>query len=106
MAKQKGRGWYVHGFAWDCHNCECSVCTGRLCPYQHFNGPYKHRCAPCTRGDFKNRLCIDCDFFENKYTVPRHFKIVKRRRRESPLEKKFDAIMEKLGVELDEEGKA
>ena len=103
MGKQKGRGWYCGSYQWDCHNCCCKVCTGRLCPYQHAHeGPYEHRCAKCIRGDFKNRIVLECSFFENKNTVPLHFKIKRRRQRESLSDKKIDAIMEKLGVELPE----
>jgi hypothetical protein len=104
MGKQKGRGWYVDSYPWDCHNCCCRVCTGRLCPYKFDWGVYKHRCAKCVRGDFKNRIVLECTFFENKNTLPLRFKIKRRWRRESPVEKKLDAIMDKLGVKLSEDG--
>ena len=101
MGKQKGRGWYESGYPWDCHNCCCRVCTARMCPYQHaVEGPYRHRCAKCVRGDFTNRIVLECSFFENRNTVPLHFKIKCRRRRESMTEKKLDAIMKKLDIEV------
>ena len=106
MGKQKGRGWYCGSYNWDCHNCCCRVCTARFCPYQHaIEGPYQHRCAKCIRGDFEHRICIDCDFFENRNTVPLRMKVVKRVHRKSELEIKVDAIMKKLGVEISEKDK-
>jgi hypothetical protein len=49
---------------------------------------------------------LECTFFENKNTVPLHFKVKRRWRRESPVEKKLDAIMEKLGVEISDDDKS
>lgn len=106
MAKKSGRGWVVYEFAWECYNCCCSVCTGRMCPYTHGWGVYRFRCAKCVQGYFDDhRICLECDFFENKYTVPRHYKVIRHKRPETALEQKVDAIMVKLGVEISSDGK-
>lgn len=95
---QEGRGFYLHDFPWRCYNCCCRVCTGRLCPYRHEWGVYKHRCGPCVESNGEMSRCLECDFFESKYVRPQHFKIKSRRKLEGPLEKKLDAIMVKLGM--------
>lgn len=100
MTKQANRGFNLHGFNYDCLYCCCSVCTGRRCPYHHKTGFYKNKCYLCYTEN-KCTKTLECDFFENKYTVPRHFK-VKRRwrevREEKAIEKKLDVIIEKLGI--------
>lgn len=101
MGKKVGDAIYSPAFSMECLNCLCQVCTGRKCPYQHliyFN--YRFRCAKCARGDFTNKICGMCDFFENCLRVRQKFKIKRRWHRESTVEKKLDAIMQAVGVKL------
>lgn len=49
--------------------------------------------------------CLECDFFESKYVRPQHFKIKSRRRVEGRLERKLDAVIAALGLELPENKK-
>ncbi|CAB1247960.1 protein of unknown function [Ruminococcaceae bacterium BL-6] len=46
---------------------------------------------------------MECDFFENKYTVPRRFKYKVSSRVKGEIEKRLDLIMEKLGIEFPDE---
>ena len=99
--KKDGRGFYLHGFNAKCFNCCCSVCTGRACPYPEHYGVYQNRCARCVRlGGL--RVVLDCDYFENKHTSRRRFKIKSRVRKPDPVLEKLNAILEKLDVGKDD----
>jgi hypothetical protein len=100
VAKQSGRGFELHGFAWKCWNCCCSVCTGRDCPYPAKMGMYRNRCVRCVKANGKLDRVLDCDFFQNKHTSRRKFKIKRQFNRKGEMEKRLDLIMEKLGVEV------
>ena len=98
MSKQENRGWQIHGFP-KCFNCCCSVCTRRRCIYPAGSTCFRNRCAGCQTGLF-NLPCFECDFFENKYTVPRRFHFKINRRKKGEIEKRLDAIMQAVGAEL------
>lgn len=84
-----------------CHNCVCSVCTGRSCPHKSMRyAYYRFRCVRCVR-DGLGRL-LECDFFESKFTRPRRFKIKNRTRRKGEFEKRLDLIMQHLGIVMDD----
>lgn len=61
-----------------------------------------NHCAKCVRSNGELNKVIDCDFFENKLTLPRHFKVKRRFHRSDEIIKRLDAIMEKFEVELPE----
>lgn len=85
-----------------CYGCVCSVCTGRYCRLRSARyGLYRFRCARCVLDDDMHRI-LDCDFFQSKYTLPRHFKIKRRWRRKGELEKRLDLIMQHLGIVMDD----
>ena len=95
MPKRENMGFYLHGFNFRCWNCCCSVCTGRACPYPGRFGPYQNRCARCVKlGGLK--IVLDCDYFENKHTSRRYYKIKRRYRRDDPVMKRLDEIMKLL----------
>ena len=101
MSKQENRGFTLHGFAWGCYNCCCSVCTGNRCPDSRKRfGVYKYHCAPCRQSNGEMHKVLECDFFQNKYTTPRRYKI-RRRRHVDDLSDKLDKIMERLGISED-----
>jgi hypothetical protein len=104
VSKKDGRGFRLpNEFNAQCWNCCCSVCTGRRCPYPHGWLAYHYRCVLCHSGELHNK-CIDCDFFENRYTVPRRFKIKSRRSKErSEILQKLDEIMKKLDIRVPDE---
>lgn len=102
MSKQEGRGFVNHGFSWDCWNCCCCVCTGRLCPYRKRwnNSLYRYRCAACAENNGKMTKCLQCDFFENRHTSSRRFKIKRKWRRDDTVITRLNAIIDKLGIDF------
>lgn len=93
------RGNTYFSFPWGCWRCCCSVCTHKNCPYSKGSGPYQYRCASCASGETV-RICLECDTFENKYTVGRHFHYRIDRRKKGEIEKRLDAIMQAVGAKL------
>lgn len=99
MGKKKETGWVNHGFNWDCWNCCCCVCTGRYCPYRnHDKTIYRFRCDAVCRADNKIVKALDCDFFQNRHTSRKVYKIRRRWHRKS-LSEKLDLIMQKLDID-------
>lgn len=83
MGKQENRGFALHDFPWKCYQCDCSVCNGRECPDKtHTFGPYRFHCADCVRSNGKLNIVRGCDFFRNKRTNPKYYRIAKREHRE------------------------
>ena len=98
--KQIGRGFVLHGFPWGCYNCCCRVCTGRACPeHNKIWGWYRYHCAPCARSNGEMHIVLDCDFFENKHTSSRRFRIKRRWHRNDAVVGRLDAILKNLGIE-------
>lgn len=76
-----------------CYDCLCKVCTGFRCPYS------KGRCQSCMELEF--RRLYDCDFFENRRTAPKRFRIVRKaNKRQDLVNAKLDAILEALQVPI------
>jgi hypothetical protein len=97
--KQEGRGIVLHSFNWHCYNCCCSVCTGQFCPYKtHIYSLYRFRCADCVQSNGTMSKCLDCDFFVNKHTSCRRFKIKRIWHKQDDIIDKLNAIIEKLDI--------
>ena len=76
-----------------CYNCLCNVCTKFRCPYS------KGRCQSCLELEF--RRLYDCDFFENRRTAPKRFRIVRKANKQQDLvNAKLDAILDALRVDI------
>jgi len=104
LGKHENKGFTLHGFAWQCHMCCCFSCTGRKCPYRRgsSDGLFHYRCIPCRASYGDMSKCMECDFFENKHTSSRHFKIKRKIHREDAIISRLDKIMQKLDVPADE----
>lgn len=103
MGKHENQGYVEKSFPWDCWNCCCHVCTGRNCPDKNkYFGPYRFRCADCVKSNGAWRICLECDYFENKHTSRRRFKVRRRWHREDAILSRLDKIMKKLDVPPDE----
>lgn len=93
----------THSFNWGCYNCVCSVCTRRHCTYSVGGGCYQYRCKLCVKangnGDFGK--LYECDFFENKHTSRRRFKIKRKFHKEDAIIGRLDKIMTKLEIPTD-----
>ncbi len=46
--------------------------------------------------------CIECDYFENKHTSSRHYKIKRKWHREDEIMVRLNAIMEKLDISVED----
>lgn len=74
-----------------CYSCICNVCTRFRCPYPHW------RCYTCTNLDFKR--IYDCDWFENRHTAPKRFRIARKgSKAKDELNAKLDLLLESLGL--------
>lgn len=99
MGKHENKGFTYKGFPWKCFQCCCYVCTGRLCPHRNKRfGTYRFRCAECVESNGEMPRCLECDFFQNKHTSSRHFKIRRRWHRDDEILNRLDKIMKKLDV--------
>ena len=104
MGKHENKGFAIKGFPWKCYQCCCYVCTGRFCPHRNKRlGFYRFRCADCVESNGAMCKCLECDFFQNKHTSSRHFKIVRRIHREDAVISRLDLIMKKLEIPPDDE---
>lgn len=75
-----------------CYRCLCSVCTRRKCPYSD-------KCKACTNNNM--RYTYDCDYFENKHTAPKRYKIKKcQKQHKDIINTKLDLIMQRLDLEV------
>lgn len=89
----------MHGFNFKCYNCCCSCCTYRHCPYKQGRGAYQYRCKDCVQANGENYgRILECDYFENKYTSARHYKIVKYERKQDEVVSMLKLIMQKLEI--------
>lgn len=74
-----------------CTHCLCECCTRFRCPYR------LSKCERCFKLDFKRT--IDCDFFENKATAPKRFKIKRKRSSNTDMiNTKLDYIIANMGL--------
>gem|GEM_PF-4909300 len=60
----------------------------------------RYRCVPCRASNGEMGKCINCDFFENKHTSARHFKIKRKFHREDAIISRLNKIMEKLDISM------
>jgi len=101
MGKHVNQGFTFNGFNFQCYQCCCYVCTGRFCPHRNARyGFYRYRCADCVQANGAMCRCLECDYFQNKHTNKRYFKIKRKWHREDAVVSRLNAIIEKLDIDF------
>jgi len=104
MGEHVNKGFSFNGFNFQCYQCCCHVCTGRFCPHRNARyGFYRFRCAECVESNGVMPRCLECDFFQNKHTSRRHFKIRRRWHKDDEILSRLDLIMKKLEIPAGDE---